>query len=114
MAKTKLSQGDLKKIIDNLVCDLEGHSIKVKKIILYGSYAHGNPREFSDVDIAIVSPSFAGKGILMIQEKLARAMSKYLSVVEPIGCSPDDFSKADRASFLGEIKRTGKVIYAAA
>jgi len=65
------------------------------------------------LDIAIVSPSFAGKGILMIQEKLAKAMSKYLSVVGPIGCSPDEFSKAEKASFLGEIKRTGKVMYAA-
>lgn len=114
MAKTKLSQGELKRVINGVVRDLEAHKIKVNKVILYGSYAHGNPKEFSDVDIAVVSPSFARKGILKIQEELARAMSKYLSLVEPIGCSPEEFNKADQATFLGEIKRTGKVIYAAA
>lgn len=113
MAKTTLSQGELKKIINDVVHDLEAHKIKVDKVILYGSYAHGNPKDFSDVDIAVVSPSFARQGILKIQEALAKVMSKYLSVVEPIGCSPEDFNKAYKTSFLGEIKRTGKVLYAA-
>jgi len=113
MAKTTLSQGELKRLIANLVNDLEGHRIRVERVVLYGSYAQGRPREFSDVDLAIISPSFARKGILKIQEELATAASKYLSIVEPIGVSPDEFERAERTSFLGEIRRTGKVVYSA-
>src|SRR3990170_2591534 len=80
MAKTTLSQGELKRLIANLVNDLEGHRIRVERVVLYGSYAQGRPREFSDVDLAIISPSFARKGILKIQEELATAASKYLSI----------------------------------
>ena len=113
MVKTKLSQKELKKIINDVVHDLEAHKIRVHQIILYGSYAHGSPKEFSDVDIAVVSPSFTRKSTLKIQEDLAKVMSRYVSIVEPIGYSPEEFNKADKTSFLGEIKRTGKVIYAA-
>lgn len=113
MAKPTLSQSELKKLIANLVNDLEGHRIRVDKIVLYGSYAQGCPREFSDVDIAIISPSFARKGLLKIQEELAMAVSKYLSIIEPIGVSPDEFDRAERTSFFGEIRRTGKVVYSA-
>ncbi len=114
MAKGKLSERELKKIITEVVRDLEAHKIKVSEVILYGSYARGTPNEFSDVDIAVVSPSFARKGILKIQEELARGMSKFLSIIEPIGCSPEEFKRADKTSFLGEVKRTGRVVYAAA
>jgi len=36
-----------------------------------------------------------------------------LSIIEPIGVSPAAFERAERISFLGEIKRTGKVVYSA-
>jgi hypothetical protein len=95
------------------VNDLEAQKIRVDKVILFGSYAHGTPREFSDIDIAVISPSFANKNIFKIQEDLARILSKYLSRVEPIGYSPEQFNQPDSTTFLGEIKRTGKIIYSA-
>lgn len=114
MAEGTLSQREIAKLIDSVVKDLEAHKIRVDKIVLYGSYAQGQPREFSDVDIAVVSPSFARKGLLKIQAELAKAMAKYLTIVEPVGCSPDEFNSADNATFWGEIRKTGKVVYSAA
>jgi predicted nucleotidyltransferase len=32
--------------------------IRVHKVILFGSYAHGNPRRESDIDLAMTSPDF--------------------------------------------------------
>lgn len=111
MAKEKLSHIEIKRIVRDLVSDLESHKIRVEKVILFGSYARGRPRPYSDVDLAVISPSFRRKGVFDIQERLARAASKYLSVIEPIGFSTQDFEHADHASFLGEVKRTGKVVY---
>ncbi len=113
MAHAQLSPREIKTIIKSLVNDLEAQEIRVEKVILFGSYAHGTPREFSDIDIAVISPSFANKNIFKIQEDLARILSKYLSRVEPIGYSPDQFNQPDSTTFLGEIKRTGKIIYSA-
>jgi hypothetical protein len=48
-----------------------------------------------------------------IQATLARLLSQYLSVAEVVGYSSDDFRAASPETFIGEIKRTGKVLYAA-
>ncbi len=45
----------------NLYLDeLSKNNIKVRKAILFGSYAKGNYNEWSDIDIAVVSDSFEG------------------------------------------------------
>jgi predicted nucleotidyltransferase len=67
----------------------------------------------SDVDIAIISPSFKGKKIIEIQEALATALAKYLSIIEPLGYSSEDFRTAEPETLLGEIKKSGKILYAA-
>jgi hypothetical protein len=67
----------------------------------------------SDVDIAIISPSFKGKKIIEIQEALATALAKYLSTIEPLGYSSEDFRTAEPDTLLGEIKKSGKILYAA-
>ena len=41
---------------------LEAKGVKINKIILYGSYAAGNFRACSDIDIVVISNDFEGKG----------------------------------------------------
>lgn len=113
MVKEKYTASEIKKIINNLAKTLMANHIAVDKIILYGSYAKGTPRAYSDIDIAIISPDFKGKKIFEIQAILARLLSQYLSIAEVIGYSSDEFRTASPETFIGEIKRTGKVLYAA-
>lgn len=113
MVKTKYTTTEIKKIVKVLVEMMKADKIVVDKIILYGSYAAGRPHNHSDIDLAVISPSFKGKKILDIQEELAKALSKYLSIIEPIGYSTDDFQTAEPETLLGEIKRSGKILYAA-
>jgi predicted nucleotidyltransferase len=113
MVKAKYTTTEIRKIAKDLVDSLLANKIAVDKIILYGSYAKGNPRDFSDIDIAVISPAFKGKKILDIQAELARVFSKYLSIIEPVGYSSEDFQSAEPETLLGEIKRSGKVLYAA-
>ena len=54
----------IKKVIKQLIKSLESRSTEVSRLILYGSYAHGNYGRFGDIDIAIISSSFKGKTIL--------------------------------------------------
>jgi len=89
-------------------------SLRKNHIKLYGSYAKGNPRQHSDIDIAVISPSFKGKRIIDIQSDLAEASSKYLAIVEPVGYSTDDYESAKMGSLLGEIKKSGKILYSKA
>lgn len=111
MVKAKYTPAEIKKIITSLAQSLLNNRIIVEKIILYGSYAKGNPREHSDIDIAIISPSFKGKKFFEIQADIARAFPEYLSIVEPIGYSTDDYRSAERESLLGEIKKHGKILW---
>jgi len=111
MVKAKYTGTEIKKLARTLAAELETNKIKVAKIILYGSYARGSQRDHSDIDIAIISPSFKGKRLLAIQEQLSRVLSKYLAMVEPIGYSSTDFQAAAPETLLGEIKRSGKILY---
>jgi len=113
VVKTKYTLSEIRKIIRVLVNTLTANKITVDKIILYGSYAAGKPRDHSDIDIAVISPSFKGKKILEIQEELAKVFSKYLSIIEPVGYSSEDFQTAEPETLLGEIKRSGRILYAA-
>ena len=111
MVKAKYTTTEIKKIVKILAELLKVNKIPVDRIILYGSYAKGTPQDHSDVDIAVISPSFKGKKMLETQSELARIFSKFLSIIEPIGYSTEDFQSAEPGTLLGEIKRSGKVFY---
>ncbi len=110
MVKAQFTSTEIREIAQALSKELEKNKIIVDKIILYGSYARGNPHDHSDIDLAIISPSFKGKKMLDIQEELAGVFSRYLSIIEPLGYSTQDFQSAEPETLLGEIKRSGKVL----
>ena len=39
--------------------ELESKNFPVEKMILYGSYAKGNAKEYSDIDVCIISGKFS-------------------------------------------------------
>ncbi len=51
---------EINDIIDNYLHELNQHNIPVREAVLFGSYAKGNPHEWSDIDIALVSEIFTG------------------------------------------------------
>lgn len=46
--------------IKKLIVRLEKESIHLERVILFGSYVTGANHQFSDIDIALVSPDFSG------------------------------------------------------
>ena len=88
--------------------------LKPERIILYGSYAYGNPTPDSDVDLLVVIET-NGKN-----KEIYRAVSKLLYPrefpVDFIIKTPKEVEEAlrggvDNAFFLREIVKKGKVLY---
>ena len=85
-------------------------TIKVERVILYGSYAAGAARDESDIDIAVLSTDFAQMSKLAVIQLLAHRRIHCDSMLMPVGYTPAEFNDPNN-TFAREIARTGKVIY---
>ena len=99
----------IKKIISKYQRKLEELGIEVSKIILYGSYAGGRPKEYSDIDIIIVSPTFNKMDIFERQEILSRAHHGFGEPIEPIGLTPKQMK--EKKGLAREIMEKGITLY---
>jgi len=106
MAKKK---GNIKKIITEYLRNLNGLGIEVSQIILYGSFAKGNPKKHSDIDIAVVSPTFRKLDIFQRQEVLSKAHHLLGEPIEPIGLTPDQIK--GKKGLVREILVTGVILF---
>lgn len=79
-----------------------------KMIILYGSFARGNAREDSDIDIAVVCDSL-GDDFLEKSHQLFKLRRVIDTRIEPVLIDKEN----DQSGFYEEILKTGKVIYTA-
>ncbi|MEW6110247.1 MAG: nucleotidyltransferase domain-containing protein [Nitrospirota bacterium] len=100
---------EIKDIIDRYISKLNQLGVEVSQVILYGSYAKGKPKEYSDIDIAVVSPSFQKLDIFERQLLLSKAHHKFGEPIEPIGLTPKQLR--DKNGFASEILKTGVVVY---
>ncbi len=83
--------------------------LPVKKVVLFGSFARGDQKEHSDIDIAVIVDKIIGDYLDL--------SSKLFSVRYPIDLriEPILFEEGyDPSGFLEEIYRTGIVVYQAA
>ena len=85
--------------------------IQVDKVVLFGSYAQGNAREESDIDVAIISDDLAGYDVHAKVHLLAERAVGCDTLLAPVGYTLRQYEHADRLSFLNEIKCTGKVVW---
>ncbi|MEX1255815.1 MAG: nucleotidyltransferase domain-containing protein [Dehalococcoidia bacterium] len=87
--------------------------IRVEAAILYGSYAHGSPDEWSDIDLAIISPDFEGLSGSRRQEMISGLTLERDPRMAPIGYPSSEFHDPEPQTFISEIIRTGKIVYQA-
>lgn len=102
---------EVNEVIRNLVAFLKENGIKVNRLILFGSYAQGDARSESDLDIALISETFNNKGLLRRQELLGEAILHLKEPVEAIGYSYKEFQQRRPLSFLSDIVAKGRVVY---
>jgi stress-induced morphogen len=104
---------DVDATISDLIARLERNGIRVEAAILYGSHASGNPHEWSDIDVAIVSPDFEGMPLWERQRIVSRATLGRHPDLAPIAYPCSEYRNPGPHSFLGEIIRTGRIVYQA-
>ena len=87
---------------------LESLGIKVKKILLYGSYARGNPRPDSDLDLVVVSDTFGKMDTWERLCILGRARIGIYQPMEILGITEKEFKSQSSGTFIGsEVKAKG-------
>ena len=98
--------------VRNLLLRLEKEH-DIKEAYLFGSYARGNPKEYSDVDIALVLGSFRvgihpfGNGSPFDETfEIFHEVQRYNSLFEVVCLREEEFSKGD-TTLSRHIKREG-------
>lgn len=80
----------------------------VNKIILYGSYARGDYRKDSDIDVAVIVPRESlSKNILDDMAKLFKLRRDISTDIEPVLLIDEE----DNSGFLESISEYGEVVY---
>jgi len=88
--------------------ELISAGIPVEKLIIFGSYAKGNYKYHSDLDICVVSPQF-GKNRFNERLKLSTIARKIDDMIEPHPYHPKDLQ--EKWDPLAEqIRTTGKTL----
>lgn len=83
--------------------DLLASGVEVSACYLFGSYSHGTPHPWSDIDIAVVSPYF-GKDYISESVLINRIGDAISPLIEAHPLSPEEF--ADRwSTFSAEIRK---------
>lgn len=94
-------------LVRRYVATLEERGIPVERVILFGSHASGHPRDWSDIDIAVISPKFDSLSLLERYEQLGLANRHLQAPLDIIGFSPSQVASCEPGSFLDQILRTG-------
>jgi len=85
-------------------------SIRVEKVFFFGSYAHHRERDYSDIDLAVISPDFEG-GTERDYLILGKAALNVSALIEARPYRPEDIQNLSPVEFLSEIIQHGKLIY---
>ena len=100
-------------VLDFLRAALQSHGLRVEKLVIFGSQARGTAREDSDLDVALVSPDFAGKDIFERVERTVRAdretIRRFVVPLDLILLAPDEYES--RSSPAAAFAREGRVVY---
>ena len=85
-------------------------NMPIDSAYLFGSYANGRPKSYSDVDVAVVSPEF-GKNYIDETVFLMDAFHGTGLMVEPHVFTRDEYKEATEGTFLyDEVLRKGIVL----
>lgn len=98
----------LRKKILNYLSLLKKEGIEIEKAILFGSYAKGKAKPYSDIDVCLLSKQF-GKNIFKEEVKVAQIAHRIDILFEPHVFHPNDL-KEKYNPLAVEIKKHGVVI----
>lgn len=99
----------IESMINKFAKEVEKNGIKIKKILLFGSYASESYKPYSDIDIAVISSDF-GKSHYEDNKLLRKLAWRIDERIEPIAISEKSFNKDSWIPLINEIKAKGVAI----
>ncbi len=106
-------QNQLRERIENFLAAVR-QQYRVERAFLFGSYARGEQRDGSDIDLVVISPDFRGVPKLERHQELHWiAWQARTTYIEPLGFTPEEYANASHLGLLGEVRDTGVVVYEA-
>jgi predicted nucleotidyltransferase len=104
MAITENNIDDIIKGFIATLCD----EIDVEEVILFGSYARGDAKGHSDIDLAIISDWFMNKPHINNMQFLSRKAAKYNSLIEALPFTIQEYKNPDQRTLLASIIKSGR------
>lgn len=103
MVRTK---DEVLKIVQDYVEFIE-EIFYVKKAYVFGSYINGRPNEWSDIDVAIVSPDFAHMSRHLAMKLLGKMSRRFDDSIEAIAFTEKDVTSPIIGTLAREVLNTG-------
>jgi len=104
-----LTQNAAIETVRNYARDIEARGVRLRKVILYGSFAKGTQHEWSDIDVALVADEFTGFTFDDCKLYSGLGIKKPYIRIEEKTYPTDYFNEGD--PFINEIKKTGILIH---
>jgi predicted nucleotidyltransferase len=101
-----MGKGQAIRVIKEFINALKREGINIDRVILFGSYAKGNVRPDSDIDIAVISKDF-GKDRVEEGMSLFRIAGKIDPRLEPVPFSTKAYENDTWIPLIYEIKQKG-------
>ena len=91
---------------------LPDYGIHARKAVLFGSFARGEAKEWSDIDLVVIAPEFDVTHTVELVKQLWLATESSDSRIEPIPCGEREWETDDVRSIIDIARREGIVITA--
>ncbi|MBN1593069.1 MAG: nucleotidyltransferase domain-containing protein [Candidatus Coatesbacteria bacterium] len=85
-----MASSEIIAIVRRYLAALPDYGIHPLRAVLFGSYANGDPNEWSDIDLVIIAPEFDHQHDITLVEQLWRATATD-SRIEPIPCGEKEW-----------------------
>ena len=101
-----MDRREIEIIIKEFAKRIRKNGIKVEKVILFGSYASGENKEWSDIDVAIISEEF-GKNRFEERLLLSRIAAEIDPRIEAHPIGKKEYEQEDWKILVSEVKKHG-------
>jgi uncharacterized protein len=92
-----------KRLVTRFCRELGNMGIDVERVLLFGSYATGSAREGSDIDLLIISSSWAPYNERERLEILGIAAARILEPIQARGATPGEIANNELPVFFQEV-----------
>ena len=89
---------------------IQQHGVPVRFGVIFGSQAAGQPDQWSDIDVVVVSPQFDNQRLRQDIDLLWRLAARTDSRIEPIACGERQWREDDSSAIIEIARREGQSV----